>query len=495
MSVDIDAIKRKLLIKYPTFGSVIANLEFQASKDIATAGTDGKVLLYNPEFVSGLSDKERTFLFAHEVCHVAFEHIFRSEGKDSRLWNIATDSVINALLKQDGLPMIEGGVDIPEAVNYDAEEMYNKLLEEKKKQQEQQSSQGNQEQQSSQGNQEQQSSQGNQEQQGSQGNQEQQSLQGNQEQQSSQGGQGQQNSQEQKEEQSDVGHDTHSLWDKAIEERKKEQQEQAKQKAKKEKEGKTTAKDKEKQDDIEQKEQQTNEFVEKGEKKTFKQNKIERRKQLQELSKELAEQSSHEAGTGIQRQGKKLSDIGIATPLIDWRKLLRQAVKYDEEWTRKNARMRNGYFRHRVEEIPIPETEILLDTSGSVSETLLRNFLRECKNILANSKVKVGCFNTEFHGFTELRRVEDIDNMSFPIGGGTDFNAAVEAFSRRVPNKIIFTDGEAPMPEKVVRNVIWVVFGNQQINPRGGKVININDEQLRKLYRYMQEDKSANISR
>ena len=459
MSVDIDSIKRKLLIKYPTFGSVIANLEFQASKDIATVGTDGKVLLYNPEFVSGLSDKERTFLFAHEVCHVAFEHIFRSEGKDSRLWNIATDSVINALLKQDGLPMIEGGVDIPEAVNYDAEEMYNKLLEEKKKQQEQQSSQGNQEQQSSQGSQE------------------------------------QQNSQEQTEEQADVGHDTHSLWDKAIEERKKEQQEQAKQKAKKEKEGKTTAKDKEKQDDIEQKEQKTNEFAQKGEKETFKQNKIERRKQLQELSKELAEQSSHEAGTGIQRQGKKLSDIGIATPLIDWRKLLRQAVKYDEEWTRKNARMRNGYFRHRVEEIPIPETEILLDTSGSVSETLLRNFLRECKNILANSKVKVGCFNTEFHGFTELRRVEDIDNMSFPIGGGTDFNAAVEAFSRRVPNKIIFTDGEAPMPEKAVRNVIWVVFGNEKINPRGGKVINITGEQLRRLYRYMQEDKSEDMSR
>ena len=490
MSVDIDIIKRKLLIKYPTFGSVIANLEFQANKDIATAGTDGKVLLYNPKFVNGLSDKERTFLFAHEVCHVAFEHIFRSEGKDKQLWNIATDSVINALLKQDGLPMIDGGVDIPEAVNYDAEEMYNKLLEEKKKQQEQQSSQGNQQQQNSQGNQQQQDSQG---------SQEQQSSQGSQEQQSSQSGQGQKNSQEQTEEQADVGHDTHSLWDRAIEERKKEQQEkqeqqeQAQQKAKKE--SKKTAKDKEKQDDTEQTEQQTNEFVEKGEKETFKQNKIERRKQLQELSKELAEQSSHEAGTGIQRQGKKLSDIGIATPLIDWRKLLRQAVKYDEEWTRKNARMRNGYFRHKVEEIPIPETEILLDTSGSVSETLSRNFLRECKNILANSKVKVGCFNTEFHGFTELRRVEDIDNMSFPIGGGTDFNAAVEAFSRRVPNKILFTDGEAPMPEKAVRNVIWVVFGNQQINPRGGKVININGEQLRKLYRYMQEDKSSNISR
>ena len=87
MSTDIDSIKRKLLIKYPTFGSVIANLEFQKSIDIATAGTDGKVLLYNPKFLGDLSEKQQIFIFAHEVCHVAFEHIFRSEGKDKRLCN------------------------------------------------------------------------------------------------------------------------------------------------------------------------------------------------------------------------------------------------------------------------------------------------------------------------------------------------------------------------------------------------------------------------
>ena len=224
-------------------------------------------------------------------------------------------------------------------------------------------------------------------------------------------------------------------------------------------------------------------FVEQGERKTFEQNKIERRKQLQELSRELANKSSHKAGNEIQRQGKKLSDIGIAAPLIDWRRLLRQAIKYEEEWSRKNARMRNGYFRHKLKQIPIPEAEIVLDTSGSVSEVLLKNFLRECKSILNNSKVKVGCFNTEFHGFTELMRPEDIDNMTFPIGGGTDFDVAVGAFSRKVPNKIIFTDGEADMPKKTVKNVIWVVFGNEKINPKGGKVINITGEQLKKLYK------------
>lgn len=501
MSANIDSIKRKLLIKYPTFGSVIANLEFQASKDIATAGTDGKVLLYNPKFLNGLSEKQQIFLFAHEICHVAFEHIFRSEGKDKRLWNIATDSVINALLKQDGLPMIEGGVDIPEAINYDAEEMYNKLLEEQKKNQEQQNSQDSKEQQDSQSTQRQQNSQDSQGEQKPQDNQDQQSQQENkgqqnpqdsQEQQDLQGSQGQQNSQGQQEEQeeTDIGHDTHSLWDKAIEERKKEQQEQTQTKNKDKKEKTEKEEEKEKRE-VDEK----SKFTEQGERETFKQNKIERRKQLQELSRELANKSSHEAGDGIQREGKRLSDIGIATPLIDWRKLLRQAIKYDEEYTRKNARMRNGYFRHKLEQVPMLEAEILLDTSGSVSEVLLKNFLRECKNILDNSKVKVGCFNTEFHGFTELRRPEDIDNMSFPIGGGTDFNVAVGAFSRKVPNKIIFTDGEADMPRETVRNVIWVVFGDEKINPKGGKVINITGEQLRKLYRFMQEEKSKDISR
>ena len=273
MSIDIDRIKRKLLIKYPTFGSVIANLEFQESIDIATSETDGKVLLYNPKFLGDLSEKQQIFIFAHEVCHVAFEHIFRSEGKDKRLWKTATDSVINALLKQDGLPMVEGVVNIPEAINYDADEMYNKLLEKEKNKQEQQSGQGNQGQQNSQD------------------NQEQQNLQGNQQ---------EQNSQSQQEETTGIGHDTHSLWDKAIEDRKKEQQKEAE---KKEQEQRQTKK-REKAEGKEQEKKETEEkskFVEQGEKETFKQNKIERRKQLQELSRELANKSSHEAGDGIQR--------------------------------------------------------------------------------------------------------------------------------------------------------------------------------------------------
>lgn len=518
MSTDIESIKRKLLIKYPTFGSIIANLEFQASTDIATAGTDGKVLWYNPKFLDGLSEKQQIFIFAHEVCHVAFEHIFRSEGKDKILWNIATDSVINALLKQDGLPMVEGGVDIPDAINYDAEEMYNKLLEEEKKKQEQQKENENKEQ-KNQGHQRQQGSQGSQQGQNSQNQQgesdvgqdthslwdktieeikqEQQKEnenkeQENQGQQGTQGSQQEQNSQSQQEE-ADAGHDTHSLWDKAIEERKQEQQKEVENKEqeqgqnkKKEKTKKTDGKEQEEREKRES--EGKSKFAKQGERETFKQNKIEKRKQLQELSRELANKSSQKAGYGIQRGEKKLSDIGIATPLIEWRKLLRQTIRYDEEYTRKNARMRNGYFRHKLEQIPMSEAEILLDISGSVSDVLLKNFLRECKNILDNSKIKVGCFDSEFHGFIELKKTEDIDNMIFPRCGGTDFNVAVGAFSRKASNKIIFTDGQAPMPRETVRNVIWVVYGDEKINPKGGKVINITGEQLNRLYQTFQKN-------
>ena len=70
--------------------------------------------------------------------------------------------------------------------------------------------------------------------------------------------------------------------------------------------------------------------------------------------------------------------------------------------------------------------------------------------------------------------------MKFVGGGGTSFYAAIQAFSKRVDNKIIFTDGCATMPSSKC-NAIWVVFGGSEITPVGGKVIYINDKQLQQL--------------
>jgi len=498
MDFDIESIKRKMLVKYPFFGSVVANVDYKANKGVPTAGTDGKVIHYNPDFLANLSVEEQTFIFAHEVCHIAFNHILRSEGKDPTIWNKATDAVINAFLKRDGLKMVEGGVDIADAINYDAEQLYEKLL--KEKQQQQQQGQGNQSQQQNgqQGQQGQpQQSQNGQEDASASGSssgsdgEEQEKQQGD-----SQGGGGSSSEsdlQEKKkdgssvggdsttqEENQDVGHDTHSMWEDAIKKHKEEQ-------ANKNKEEKLLDKlfnrDKQKPEKtLEQKEleKKQDEIKQLGEKESFKRNLEEKKKELEELKKSLSQQAMG-AGTSTNSDIRNITDIGRAKPLIDWRYVLREAIKYDVDWSYRNATIEDGVISAKLEEQPMPETEIVLDTSGSINETLLKNFLRECKNILQHSRLKVGCFDTKFYGFHEIRTEEDIDNMRFKGGGGTNFNVAVGAFSRRVENKIIFTDGDASMPEMSL-DAIWIVFGKTKIKPKGGKVIQIDSEQLKKLY-------------
>lgn len=457
MKYDIEALKRKMLVKYPFFGSVVASIDYKENLGIPTAGTDGKTIYYNPEYLDGLGRDEQTFIFAHEVCHIAFNHILRSEGKDPELWNIATDGVINQFLKKDGLKLAPGGVDMEEAINYDAEQLYEKLLQEK-----QQSDSKNQ---SSSGSNSSQSQEQN-------------------VQQDQQSGGGSSDSEQQEEQDSskrDVGHDTHSLWEEAV---KKHKEEQSKSSDKKESLlDKILNKQKDKQEETKSElEKKQEELEEMGEKDAFKKNREDKKKQLEELKQAIAKQAST-AGTSTNRDIRTIEDIGTAKPLIDWRYVLREAIKYDVDWSYKNASIEDGIVVANLEEQLMPETEIVLDTSGSINEVLLKNFLRECKNILQHSRLKVGCFDTEFYGFHEIRTEEDIENMTFEGGGGTDFDVAVGAFSRRVENKIIFTDGEASMPDMPI-DAIWIVFGGEKINPKGGKVINITAEQLDRLYSY-----------
>ena len=51
MKYDIAALKRKMLVKYPFFGSVVASVGYKENKDIPTAGTDGETIYYNPKYL------------------------------------------------------------------------------------------------------------------------------------------------------------------------------------------------------------------------------------------------------------------------------------------------------------------------------------------------------------------------------------------------------------------------------------------------------------
>lgn len=410
MKFNLNKIKNNLMIKYPLFGIILANTTFVENDHFQTAATDGKTIYYNSNFLNNLNEKEQTFVLAHEICHIAFDHIFRSEGKNKKIWNIATDAVVNALLQQDGLPIVAEAINIEEAINYNAEEMYEKLLKEEE-----------------------------------QNNYKNSIMQANSEQDTS----------EQINYQSEYNekNNNHNLWENAVEIKNNNIQE-------------TTSKEK-----------HIKKLASIGEIKTFEKNKIIRKKQLKELMDTLSD-GSH----GLDLENKRnIHDIGESSPLIDWRILLKEAIKFEVDWSYKNATIEKGIVTPHLEELPKPETEIILDTSGSINKNLLKNFLRECKNILKTSDVKVGCFDDNFYGFTQIRNTKDIDNISFIGGGGTNFDVAVNAFTKRVENKIIFTDGYANMPSKTM-DITWVVFGDKKISPKGGKVIYIDYKQLQKLY-------------
>ena len=57
MKYDIAALKRKMLVKYPFFGSVVTNVDYKENKDIIAAATDGKIIYYNPDFLNELNIK------------------------------------------------------------------------------------------------------------------------------------------------------------------------------------------------------------------------------------------------------------------------------------------------------------------------------------------------------------------------------------------------------------------------------------------------------
>ena len=195
----------------------------------------------------------------------------------------------------------------------------------------------------------------------------------------------------------------------------------------------------------------------------------------------LVESKESDSGNAVRQGERAVEKPDPAPSLIDWRLLLQDTINYGVDWSYTNAVLEDGMVRPVLEEIPVPETEIVLDTSWSVDDELLRNFLRECRSILSFSKMKAGCFDTVFYGFHDIRTEKDIEEMDFQGGGGTDFDAAAGAFTLRVDNRIIFTDGQAPMPEKYLK-AIWVVYGDEEIDPPGGKVIYIRPEQLRSVY-------------
>ena len=455
--------KRKMLAKYPRFGSeiAVASIEFKDNLPYHTAATDGKNIYVDPNYFASLSENDRLFTIAHEIMHIKFMHMYRLKDengvkRDLKLWNIATDAIINANLERDGFRVKEGYVNMPEALNYSAEEFYQKLLQEKERKEQEQNH-----------------------------NQEQENEQDNE-------NAGQTENQSQNEGKSQG--DDHSLWEEAFKQQNSPQKEQ--------RQDKNSQKQEDEQEQKQNGDEQTN--IDFDEREEFEENRKEKREKFKSRREKTEKDIRGTEGT------IELENIGKSKEEIDWKVLLRREVEKTETiWSQRRSIAENNYA-YRLEENDIEdeaESEVMIDVSGSVDLRLVKSFLRQLKPLLEQSKLRVGCFNEQFWGFVDIKNEREIDNFTIPRGARgrsawtEDWDLAVRSFTKkREINKIVFTDGypcPGIMPKEDLKreNIIWLVYGNKDFKPCCGKVINITERQLEQLHQVDKRSTMDDIER
>ena len=111
---------------------------------------------------------------------------------------------------------------------------------------------------------------------------------------------------------------------------------------------------------------------------------------------------------------------------------------------------------------------VAIDTSGSISNSMLKEFLAEVKGIMSqytDYKVHIWSFDTEVHNpeiFTPDKSIADYRPAGF---GGTDFDANFEWMKEQgvTPKKlIVFTDGYpfGSWGDENYCDTLWVIHSN-----------------------------------
>jgi len=127
-SKTIAKARTHLMFEQPFFGSLALTLEMIETSEIPTMCTDGKSIKYNPEFVQLHSLDEIKGVIAHEVMHVAFQHMLRRGELNPEVWNIATDYAINQIVVDAGMTLPESALLDDQYRGMASETVYNRLI-------------------------------------------------------------------------------------------------------------------------------------------------------------------------------------------------------------------------------------------------------------------------------------------------------------------------------------------------------------------------------
>ena len=193
--------------------------------------------------------------------------------------------------------------------------------------------------------------------------------------------------------------------------------------------------------------------------------------------------AANAAGAGNLPAGVKRMIKDLTAPVMDWRELLQQQIestfKEDFSWLKNN---RKGWHMDAILPGRRPGEQVdicvAIDTSGSISEENIREFLTEIRSIMESYdqyRIRVWTFDTEVYNMQEFTsdNMSDIAEYDVQGGGGTDFMANWEFMRENEiePHRlVVFTDG---MPfgewgEENYCDTVWIIHGDKNPDPPFG---------------------------
>ena len=185
---------------------------------------------------------------------------------------------------------------------------------------------------------------------------------------------------------------------------------------------------------------------------------------------------------------KRWADEILAPAKVDWRRrfscrvrkcLGQRAGLIDFSYKRPSRRQAghgNIIFPSMVQ--PIPTVGVIIDTSGSMSETDMGHGLGQVRHLLGATRADVylAVCDAAVHNLKKVRTVYEI-KASLVGGGGTDMSPALEALEKVGCDLIVgVSDCCAYWPDKPPHvPTIWLRCGGYKDNPPFGEVIDIDD--------------------
>ena len=201
-------------------------------------------------------------------------------------------------------------------------------------------------------------------------------------------------------------------------------------------------------------------------------------KQVQKILSDAKEQTVKKRGTVPGEIDGVIVIDEILAPKFDWRGYIRRFTGISTKvFTKKIRRKENRRFSDNPGlKIKMKQHMLLaIDTSGSVSDTELMEFMNEIHHIY-----KAGVDITIIQCDTSIRSIETYrgkNEIQVNGRGGTEFDPVLEYYndnSKKYTSLVYFTDGECNASVRPKGNVLWVISERSEMNnDLPGKIIKL----------------------